>query len=128
MHYAALKGHFKQIPPKILTEKNLTLKNNDGDTPLHESAYNGHLNKIPKNLISQNNIFNENIYGNTILNFAMQKGHLDQIPYLLLKQNYAKIKHADNIETIMSKAKSEFIKGIKSKIKNQFSNKTNKKP
>ena len=72
--------------PHLLTAQNLTLKNEDGNTPIHEAAYHGHLDQIPPPLLTQENIRIENESYNTPLHRAAYHGHLDQIPLPLLTE------------------------------------------
>ena len=77
---AAKNGTLNQLAPKLLTQENLTIKNGDEDTPLHNAALFGHLDQIPREFLTQENLTIKNKYGDAPLHKAAYSGHLDQIP------------------------------------------------
>ena len=83
---AAKHGALDQIPRELLTTENLTMKKDNGWTPLHFAALHNHLTQIPRELLTQENLTIKNNSGYTPLHYAARKGHLNQIPKELLTQ------------------------------------------
>lgn len=84
---AARNGTLNQFP-HLLTQENLTLRDDEGNTPIHEAACHGHLGQIPSSLLTQENLTLENENYNTPLHRAAYYGHLDTIPlHLLTEEN-----------------------------------------
>ena len=83
---AELEGHLDQVPIELLTQENMTLKDEDGWTPLHEAAGSGHLKQVPTELLTQQNMTLLDRFGNTPLHGAAWGGQLDQVPKEILTQ------------------------------------------
>jgi ankyrin repeat protein len=109
-------GNLNSIDPNLLTQENLTIKDNNGSTPLHWAARKGHLNQIPEKFLTQENLTLRNLWEQTPLHFAAIGGYLNQIPYPILKQNFELIKKTKNIETIMAETKIRYTQKIVSKL------------
>jgi ankyrin repeat protein len=68
-HQLAKEGKLNTLDPSLLTQENLTVKNNDKGnneiTPLHWAAYCGYLNQIPNSLLTQKNLTVKDNNGDT---------------------------------------------------------------
>ena len=63
----------------VTAELLATVKDNDGETPLHDAAWRGHLDQIP-GVTAEFLATVKNNHNDTPVRFAAQYGHLDQIP------------------------------------------------
>ncbi len=86
-HQLATDGKLNTIDPNLLTQENLTLQDNCGNTPLHYATLNGHLEQIPNPLLTQENLTLKNNKNTTPLHWAAETGQLHLIPIKFLTQN-----------------------------------------
>jgi len=77
---AAENGTLNQLAPKLLTQENLTIKDDSGWNPFHWAAYSGALDQIPRELLTQENLTMKDKKGWTPLHWASWKSHLNKIP------------------------------------------------
>lgn len=62
----------------------MSLKDANGQTPLHFAADGGHLDQVPKALLTAQSMSLKDANGLTPLHFAARESHLDQVPKALL--------------------------------------------
>jgi hypothetical protein len=117
-----LEDKLNTVDPKLFTQENLTKKDINGCTPLHQLARRNKLNQIPQKFLSEENLTIKNKFADTPLHWAALNDILTQIPYEIL------IKHKDlclaettreKYNRHTSKAKKLFIERIKQKLKNK---------
>ena len=82
MHLAAANGNLYDICG-VTAEFLATVKDNDGQTPLHEAAENGHLDQVPGVTADLLATVKDND-GETPLHVAARRGYLDQITDLTI--------------------------------------------
>jgi hypothetical protein len=109
---------------KLLTEKSILIKNNRGNTPLHNLAINcpskAIFLKIPKKLLTENNLLNENNNGVSVLDCLRNNQRLDCIPYPILNKYKETLDREGNFEIILKNAKKEYTIELQIKIKSQI--------
>ena len=72
-------GHLDQVPPTALTAAQLTMEDNDGNTPLHFAAGHGRLDQVPMSVLTPENLIIRNKEKLTVLEYAQRNGFSNQI-------------------------------------------------
>lgn len=92
LHNAAEFGFLAQVPPDILNEQSIRLKDQSGSTVIHLACITGQVKLIPRQLLKEKDFCTKNKDGWTPLHCAAEYGHLDKVPKEFLTRGALKIK------------------------------------
>jgi ankyrin repeat protein len=81
---AAYNGHLNDIPTELLTEENLLLRDEYGETSFHKAAWNGKISKIPAQFLTEKNLLQEDDDGDNCFHYSAEKGFIADIPKAFL--------------------------------------------
>jgi hypothetical protein len=112
-HWAAEFQRLEHLPQELLTEKNITQPDAQGQTCLHDLAYNGQLHIVPKKILTAENLLKKNHFGSTPFEYAARVTP-NQIPPL----SYATLKRLKaHFETHTPEKNKDILTLLKEKIK-----------
>jgi ankyrin repeat protein len=80
LHLAVAAGRLDKIPPALLTEEYLGVRNDAGQTVFHAAACFGHQNQLPASMLTESNLLLTDKCGLTATDMAVAQGHADQVP------------------------------------------------
>ncbi len=96
-----------------LSERDLSLKDDDENTVLHLAASQGLLNQVPFGLLSLSNLIGKNNIGECPISLAHDHGHSYQLPDDYKDPNFCRDYERKNfVENLMSKGQEELARHI----------------